>query len=384
MDTKLTPEYTSLIAIRVAIASLLVSLIAGWLIMSPPAWLQPVGAAQPTAATSQDLDPNMALLVRRIGAAPIEPAHSTNVPTVARDPSSVPSPITRTEPTTVKLTLTIQELTAEIASGTTYDFWTYDGTVPGPLLRAMVGDTVELTLVNPPESKVGHNIDLHAVNGPGGGAAVTNVAPGETKTFTFQALNPGAYIYHCAFAPPMHHIAQGMYGGIVIEPQGGLPKVDREFYVVQGDWYTTGAFGAQGHQLFSNDKAMAEQPEYFTFNGHTAALTELYGMTANVGETARLYFGVGGPNIGSNFHIIGEIFDKVFTGDPETFIASEESWYVPPGSMAAFEFKLDEPGQYLLVDHALYRVNKGAAGVLTVNGEHNPAIYAPAASGASY
>jgi nitrite reductase (NO-forming) len=381
---------SNLIAIRVALASLAIAFIAGWLAISRPAPLQPAAATQPAvatqpaAATPQALEQNLALVVRRIGAAPIEPTQSTNVPNVARDPSLVPPPLTRTEPTTVSVTLTIKELTAEIADGTTYDFWTFDGTVPGPLLRAMVGDTVELTLVNPPENKVSHNIDLHAVNGPGGGAAVTNVAPGETKTFTFQALNPGVYIYHCAFPPPMHHIAQGMYGGILIEPQGGLPPVDREFYAVQGEWYTTGALGAQGHQLFSNDKAMAEQPEYFTFNGHTAALTQLYTMTANVGETVRLYFGVGGPNVGSNFHIIGEIFDKVFTGDPQTFIASEESWYVPPGSMAAFEFKLDEPGQYLLVDHALYRVNKGAAGVLTVKGAHNPDIYAPAAPEASH
>jgi nitrite reductase (NO-forming) len=326
----------------------------------------------------------MGLVARRIGDAPIEAVHPTNVPNVATNPSIVPPPITRTEPTTVRITLTARELTAEIADGTTYDFWTFEGTVPGPLLRAMVGDTVEVTLVNPPENKVGHNIDLHAVNGPGGCAAVTNVAPGETKTFSFKALNPGGYIYHCAFPPPMHHIAQGMYGGILIEPEGGLPEVDREFYVVQGDWYTTGAFGTQGHQMFSHDKAMAEQPEYITFNGHAAALTQLYPMTANVGETVRVYFGVGGPNVGSNFHIIGEIFDKVFTGDPQTFIASEESWYVPPGSMAAFELKLDVPGQYLLVDHALYRVNKGAAGVLTASGEHDPDIYSPAASEVDY
>jgi nitrite reductase (NO-forming) len=300
------------------------------------------------------------------------------------DPSILPPPIARTEPTTVKLTLTTHELTAELADGATYDFWTFDGTVPGPLLRAMVGDTVELTLVNPPESKFSHNIDLHAVNGPGGGAAVTNVAPGETKTFTFTALNPGAFIYHCAFPPPMYHVAQGMYGGILIEPSGGLPPVDREFYVVQGDWYTTGALGAKGHQQFSNDKAMAEQPEYFTFNGHATALTQLYTITANVDDTVRLYFGVGGPNVGSNFHIIGEVFDKVFTGDPQTLIASEESWYVPPGSMAAFEFKLDVPGQYLLVDHALYRVLKGAAGILVAEGEHNSDIFAPPAPGASH
>jgi nitrite reductase (NO-forming) len=407
MTSEPTPGNENLMAIRVALAALAISLIVGWLAIFRPALFQPATATQPVAETQpaavtepvaatepaaaapqaldqQALDQNLALAARRIGEAPIEAAHATNAPHVAPDPALVPPPITRTEPTTVNITLTARELTAEIADGTTYDFWTFDGTVPGPFLRAMVGDTIEVTLVNPPENKVGHNIDLHAVNGPGGGAAVTNVAPGETKTFTFKALNPGVYIYHCAFQPPMHHIAQGMYGGILIEPEGGLPAVDREFYVVQGEWYTTGALGAQGHQLFSHDKAMAEQPEYFTFNGHTAALTQLYPMTANVGESVRLYFGVGGPNVGSNFHIIGEVFDKVFTGDPQTFIANEESWYVPPGSMAAFEFKLDVPGQYLLVDHALYRVNKGAAGVLTVEGAHDPEIYAPAAPGASH
>ena len=316
--------------------------------MTPSAQEQAASQVQPTAT--------------------LEAAHATGQANVARDPSILPPPITRTEPTTVEFTLTVKEVTAEIAEGVTYDFWTFDGTVPGPLLRVMEGDTVSLTLVNPAENKVSHNIDLHAVNGPGGGAAVTNVAPGESKTITFKALNTGAFIYHCAYPPPMHHIAQGMYGGILVEPSGGLPKVDREFYVVQGDWYPSGTLGTQGHQLFDGKKALAEHPEYITFNGHIAALTELYPLTANVGESVRLYFGVGGPNVGSNFHIIGEIFDKVFTGDPSTFIANEESWYVPPGSMSAFEFKLDEPGQYLLVDHALYRVLKGAAGILMAEG----------------
>lgn len=393
-ESQTASPYNNLSAIRVAILALVVALIVGWVAIARPTQLQPAAepepsaaepsATEPSAAQPQALEPGVALAARRIGDAPIEPAHPTNVPNVARDPSIVPPPITRTEPTTVAITLTAKELTAELAGGVTYDFWTFEGTVPGPLLRAMVGDSIEFTLVNPPENKVSHNIDLHAVNGPGGGAAVTNVAPGETKTFTFTALNPGVYIYHCAFPPPMHHIAQGMYGGILIEPQGGLPPVDREFYVVQGEWYTTGALGAQGHQVFSQDKAMAEQPEYFTFNGHTAALTQFYTMTANVDETVRLYFGVGGPNVGSNFHIIGEVFDKVFTGDPETYIASEEVWYVPPGSMSAFEFKLNVPGEYLLVDHALYRVNKGAAGVLMVQGEHNPDVYDPPAVGTGY
>jgi nitrite reductase (NO-forming) len=321
---------------------------------------------------------------QRIGVAPIGAAHTLDAPNVARNPADVPPPITRSEPTTVRVTLTVKELTAEIADGATYAFWTFDGTVPGSMLRVMEGDTVELTLVNPAESRASHNIDLHAVNGPGGGAAVTNVAPGESKTFTFKALNPGIYIYHCAFPPPMHHIAQGMYGAILVEPVGGLPTVDREFYVVQGEWYTTGAFGDQGHQEFSNAKALAEQPEYFTFNGRVDTLTKLHPLQANVGETVRVFFGVGGPNVGSNFHIIGEIFEKVYSGSPDTFTANEETWYTPPGSAAVFELKLDEPGEYLLVDHALYRVTKGAAGVLRAAGEWDTDIYAPPAEGTEY
>jgi nitrite reductase (NO-forming) len=305
------------------------------------------------------------------------PAHQVDVPNVARDPSVVPPPIHRSTPTTVRVTLTAQELTAELADGTTYDFWTFDGTVPGPMIRAMVGDTIELTLVNPSTNSVGHNIDLHAVNGPGGGAAVTNVMPGESKTFSFRALNAGLFIYHCAYPPPWHHIAQGMYGGILIEPVGGLPAVDREFYVVQGEWYTNFPFGTQGHVSFDAAKANAELPEYYTLNGNVAALTDLYPLKADVGDHVRLYFGDGGPNVGSNFHIIGEIFDKVFTGDPATYIANEETWYVPPGSFAAFEFILNEPGRYLLVDHALFRAGRGALGALDVSGRHDESIYAP-------
>jgi nitrite reductase (NO-forming) len=251
------------------------------------------------------------------------------------------------------------------------------------MLRVMEGDTVELTLVNPNTNHNNHNIDLHAVNGPGGGASVTNVAPGESKTFTFKALAAGVYVYHCAFPPPMHHIAQGMYGAILVEPKGGLPKVDREFYVMQGDWYTTGQAGDKGHQAFSGTKALAEQPEYITFNGHVDALTKLFPLEAKVGEKIRIFFGDGGPNVGSNFHIIGEIFDKVYTGSPDTFIANEESWYVPPGSVSTFELTLDEPGSYTLVDHALYRLLKGAAGILKVTGDWNPDIYMPQPAGSN-
>jgi nitrite reductase (NO-forming) len=284
---------------------------------------------------------------------------------VVRDPADVPPPITRTQPTTVQITSTLQELEAEFSPGSTYRFWTFDGTVPGPLFRVMQGDTVELTLTNPSNNSHHHNIDLHAVNGPHGGGMETMVAPGESKTFTFQATHTGAFIYHCAVAPPWHHIAQGMYGGILVEPPGGLPPVDREFYVVQGDWYAS-APNSAGHRNFDIVKALSEQPTHYMFNGHTKALSTLNPLEAHVGETVRIYFGVGGPNEGSNFHVIGEIFDKVYAGSPDTYVLNEETVYVPPGSMSIFEMTLNRPGDYLLVDHALTRIEKGALGILRV------------------
>lgn len=346
-----------------------------------PTTAAPAANAAPTAA---DLGVGVDTAVKRIGIEPLQPALPIDKPNVVADPNAVPPPITRTETETVEINLTVNEVVSELANGATYSFWTFDGTVPGPMLRVMEGDTVKLTLTNPVTSTISHNIDLHAVNGPGGGAAVTNVAPGESKTFTFQALHTGAYIYHCAYPPAYHHIAQGMYGGIMVEPKGGLPPVDREFYVVQGEWYTTGKAGDKGNQEFSFDKALSEQPEYFTFNGHVDALTKLKPLEAKVGETVRIFFGNGGPNIGSNFHLIGEIWDKVYPGSPNTFIENEETWYVPPGSMAVFEFKLDEPGSYTLVDHALWRVAKGAAGILKAVGEWNPALFSPDGSGESH
>ncbi len=376
-------KYVNMAAIVIAAAALVIAVLAyagagGSAPAAPAAPGAPAAPAAPAPGAQVTSAPGVETAVRRIGQLPIGPEKELDAPNVIRDPADVPPPITRTEPTTVQVTLTAKEVTAELADGVSYSFWTFDGTVPGPMIRVMEGDTVELTLVNPTTNGVGHNIDLHAVNGPGGGAAVTSVQPGESKTLRFKALRAGAYVYHCAFPPPYHHIAQGMYGGILVEPVGGLPPVDREFYVVQGEWYTTGAHGDLGHQEFSSDKAAAEQPEYVTFNGHVDALTKHFPLQANVGETVRLFFGDGGPNVGSNFHMIGEIWDKVVTGSPDTYIANEETWYVPPGSFAYFEFALDEPGTYLLVDHALYRVSKGAAGYLVVSGPHDDEVYSPA------
>jgi len=296
---------------------------------------------------------------------------------IAHDPTDIPPPITRRTPEKVVVQLETVELEARLDEHTTYQFWTFNGRVPGPFVRVRVGDTVEVHLKNNENSMMMHNVDFHAVNGPGGGAKATTSAPGESNHFTFKALNPGIYVYHCAVAPVAMHISSGMYGLILVEPEEGLPPVDREFYVMQGEIYTEESFGTAGLLTQSYDKLINERPEYFVFNGHVGALTDHYPLKAKVGETVRLFFGVGGPNFTSSFHVIGEIFDKAYqlgsvTSEP---ITNVQSISVPPGSANIVEFKLEVPGRYVLVDHALSRAERGLAGYLVVEGDPNPEVF---------
>jgi nitrite reductase (NO-forming) len=296
---------------------------------------------------------------------------------IAHDPADIPPPITRRTPETVRVDLETVEVEARLDQNTTYQFWTFNGRVPGPFVRVRVGDTVEVHHKNNENSVMMHNVDYHAATGPGGGAGATSANPGEEKMFTFKALNPGLYIYHCAVPPVAMHISSGMYGLILVEPEKGLPTVDREFYVVQGEIYTEEAFGTPGLLNISYDKLVAERPEYFVFNGHVGALTEHYPLKAKVGETVRIFFGVGGPNFTSSFHVIGEIFDRAYqlgsvVSPP---IESVQSISVPPGSANIVEFKLEVPGRFVLVDHALSRAEKGLAGYLIVEGDANPEIF---------
>lgn len=294
---------------------------------------------------------------------------------IARDPNDIPPAINRTEPANVEISLTAKEVIGEMAPGVTFNYWTFDGTVPGPFLRVREGDTVKLTLKNDPTSLHHHSIDLHAVTGPGGGAAATIVAPGEEKTITFKALNPGIFIYHCAHPNVANHMAHGMYGLILVEPKEGLPKVDHEFYVVQGEFYSAGALGRKGIQLFDAQAMLDGKPQYVVFNGRTGALAE--NMRAKVGETVRIYAGNGGVNLISSFHVIGEIFDKVYReGDLVSAPArSVQTTLVSAGGATAVEFTLEYPGNYILVDHALSRLDRGAWGVLNVEGKADPSIF---------
>ena len=296
---------------------------------------------------------------------------------ILTSPPHVPPPISRKTSARVVVNLEVREVVAKLADGVDYTFWTFGGTVPGSFIRIREGDVVEFHLNNHPSSKLPHNIDLHAVNGSGGGAASSFTAPGHSSQFTFQALNPGLFVYHCATAPVPMHIGNGMYGMILVEPKEGLPPVDKEYYVMQGEFYTTGKYGEEGMQSFDMAKAIDERPTYVVFNGAVGSLVGDKAITANVGEHVRIYFGVGGPNLTSSFHIIGEIFDKVY---PEAGLSlpnrNVQTTFVPSGGAVVVEFKVDVPGTFILVDHSLTRAfNKGALGMLKVSGAANRVIY---------
>jgi nitrite reductase (NO-forming) len=291
-------------------------------------------------------------------------------------PPNVPIGVGRRKAKKLIINMEIIEQEGTMTDGTTYMYWTFGGTVPGSFIRTRVGDEVEFTLSNHPDNKLPHNIDLHAVTGPGGGATSSFVAPGHEKKFNFKTLNPGLYVYHCATAPVGMHIANGMYGLILVEPAGGLPHVDKEYYIMQGDFYTKGKNGAPGLQAFDMQKAVDENADYVVFNGKVGALTGDNAITAEVGETIRLYVGNGGPNLVSSFHVIGEIFDKVHIEGGDLINTNVQTTLIPAGGAAMVEFRVDVPGTFIIVDHSIFRAfNKGALGMLKVTGDEDKKIY---------
>jgi nitrite reductase (NO-forming) len=296
---------------------------------------------------------------------------------ISREPTDLPPPIGKREPQTVPVDLFSVEVEGRLAEGTTFGYWTFNGKVPGPFIRVRVGDTIDIHLKNSADSAMIHSVDFHATTGPGGGAAALQVDPGQEKSMTWKALVPGIYVYHCATPMVSEHIANGMYGLILVEPEDGLPQVDREFYVMQGEIYTDIPHGQHGSAEFSVEKLLAERPEYFVFNGSVGALSKLHPLRAKVGDTVRIFFGVGGPNFTSSFHVIGEIFDKVYTlgGLQSPPLEGIQTVSVAPGGAVITEFKTKVPGNYTLVDHALARLERGLVGILSVEGAPNPEIY---------
>ena len=304
---------------------------------------------------------------------------------VVRDPTDIPAQIGVREPQTVRVDLEAVEIEGQLADGTTYKYWTFNGQVPGPFVRVRVGDTIEVHMKNLTNSTMAHSVDFHAVTGPGGGATMTQTKPGEETMFTAKVLNPGLYVYHCATPMVAEHIANGMYGMILVEPEEGLPAVDREFYVMQGEVYTKEAFGSTGLLTEDTQAILNENPQYLVFNGAVGGLTDQKPLKANVGETVRIFFGVGGPNFTSSFHVIGEIFDRVYEQASLTSpaLTNVQTTSVPPGGATMVEFKLEVPGRYILVDHALARLQRGLAGFLMVEGPENPEIINGTTTGGS-
>jgi nitrite reductase (NO-forming) len=308
---------------------------------------------------------------------PRPPAQTTVEANISREASDLPPSMGSRAPQTVRVDLLSVELEGRLAEGTTFGYWTFNGKVPGPFIRVRLGDTVEVHMKNAADSSMIHSVDFHAATGPGGGAAATQTDPGHEKVVKFKTLVPGLFVYHCATPMVAHHIANGMYGLLLVEPEGGLPPVDREFYVMQGEVYTEAAFGQRGSQEFSVEKLLDERPEYFVFNGSVGALSKLHPMQAKVGETVRIFFGVGGPNYTSSFHVIGEIFDRVYNlADVQSPPArGVQTVTVPAGGAVITEFKLDVPGNYILVDHALSRAERGLLGIIQAEGAPNPEIF---------
>lgn len=296
---------------------------------------------------------------------------------------NVPPPLLRDYPVLLQVPLTTSTKVEKLTNQYQYEKWNFNGSVPGPFIRAREGDVVEISLTNYDETGNPHNIDCHAFLAPGAGAALTTAEEGQTKIGRFRLLCPGLYIYHCAAAPVPVHIANGMYGLMYVQPaKGDLPPVDREYYVMQSEFYheqpDVDDNGKPSSLVeFSYPKALREEPDLIVFNGHEGALTTDKPLKARVGETVRIYFGNSGPNLTSSFHVIGSNLMKLYRdGDvvspPAQYVQTAS---VPPGSATVVDMKMVVPGTYTLLDHAIFRLEKGAVGYLNVSGATQPQIY---------
>lgn len=299
----------------------------------------------------------------------------------------VPPPITRDYPVLLEVPMVTTTKDTQLTSQFKYEQWTFNDMVPGPFIRARVGDVVELSLTNKDATGNPHNIDCHAFTGPGGGAALTTAEENQTKTANFRLLCPGLYVYHCAAAPVPVHIANGMYGLLYVEPADGpLPPVDHEYYVMQSEFYYEPPEVLENGRKsdtveFSYPNAMREEPDIVVFNGRESAMTRDAPLKANVGETVRIFFGNAGPNLTSSFHVIGSMFKNVYRdGD----VVSPPAHYiqtvtVAPGASSIVDLAMVVPGTYALVDHAIFRLDKGAVGYLNVSGNARTDVFDSAA-----
>jgi len=352
-----------------------------------------VGGAVSLAGCPADAPQNGA--VEEAAATDSPQAAQVDVDTVAADPRDVPDPIDRDEPATIQQTLRTEEMTAEIEPGVTFDYMTFNGQIPGPMVRARVGDTIELTFENAPDNNMPHNVDFHAIYGTGGGSVATTAAPGGDNAMRFSPQYPGAFIYHCAVPNLDYHISAGMFGMIVVEPEGGLPDVDQELYFGQHELYTNKDTGEEGHHGFDMDAMAAEDPTYVLLNGekYAWAAAAQGPVEVNQGDSVRVFMVTGGPNYSSNFHPIGNVWSRAYRdggipddGDVAAYADKNiQTMKVPPGSCMIGEMETPVPSRIKLVDHALSRVaRKGLLAEVDVLGDEDEAIFDPDWNGSSH
>jgi nitrite reductase (NO-forming) len=316
--------------------------------------------AQTPAATAQAADHATALPLDSFAGVVPENAAELAEAHAATDAALPPVPAGNL----VKVEMTLKDMVVEVAPGVKYNTWAFDGHgAPGPVVHVREGQTVEMTLVN--GGAIPHSIDFHAARiAPN--VAFKDVAPGESFTFRFKAGDPGVYMYHCGTKPVLAHIANGMYGAIVVDPAKPLPKADNEYVLVASEWYLDGD-GISKPASLSMDKARAMAPDWTSFNGYANQYVT-HPLTAKPGETTRFYVVAAGPTLDTDFHVVGTIFDRAWanadvTNPPQNGVQTVS---VPAGGGGIFDVKIDEPGLYPFVSHAFAHVDLGQVGLLQV------------------
>ena len=263
----------------------------------------------------------------------------------------------------LKVKMVMKDRVVEIAPGVKYRVWAFDGdySAPGPIVHAREGQTVEFTLVN--GGSIPHSMDFHAARiAPN--EAFKDVMPGESFTFRFEADDPGVFMYHCGTKPVLAHIANGMYGAIVVRPKD-MPPADNEYVLTASEWYMNGD-GIDEPASLSMDKARAMQPDWTTFNGYANQYVT-HPLTADPGDTTRFWVVAAGPTLDTNFHVVGTIFDRAWVnGDMTQFETGVQTVLVPAGGGAVFDVKIEDPGLYPFVSHAFAHVDLGQVGLLKV------------------
>ncbi len=290
---------------------------------------------------------------------------------------NVPPPITRREPAILEVDLAATHKMLPLSTYADYHFWTFNGHVPGPFIRARLGDWLEVHISNTDTSGLPHNVDFHAATGPGGGANLLTVAPGQEATAWLRLREPGLFMYHCAVPPMIDHIANGMYGLILVEPTNGLPHADREFYVMQSEFYATNNPANPKLLDYSHQLALEERPNFVVFNGQSGALSYKEALHATTGERVRFFFGNAGPSLISSFHMIGMVLETVHRegGLTDPPAHGLQTTLVTPGAAAIIDVTPVVPGTYNFLDHAASHSEKGAVGELDVGGPVKLDVY---------